>query len=61
MKPFGKAVNKVNLKLLTILAKGSNVDAWISLERVSASGYNTVLKSHTEIYPLQRVKMESFN
>ena len=49
--------SKVDLKLLTILAKRSILDAWLGPGRASAGGYNTVLKIETEISPWQQVKM----
>ena len=45
--------SKVDLKLLTILAKKSILDAWLGPERASAGGYNTVLKIQTKISPWQ--------
>ena len=41
MEPFAKIVSNSSLKTLTILAKISTLDAWLSPE----CGYNTVLKT----------------
>lgn len=47
----------VNLKLLTMLAKRSILDAWPGPECVSVGKYKTVLKIQTEISPWQQVNM----
>ena len=60
VKLFAKVVSNFNLKLLTILAKSSNLDAWLAREYASAGGYYTVLQIQTEISPAQQVRIESF-
>ena len=59
-KNFAKIVNNVNLKLLTILEKRTNLDAWLSPACASAGGCNIVLKIQSEISHWQQVKIESF-
>ena len=60
IKLFAKIVCKVNLKLLTILEKRSNLDASLGSECVPAAGYNIIPKIQTEITYWQQIKMELF-
>lgn len=49
MRHFAKIVSSINIKLLTILAKRSILDACLVLVGASAGGCNTVIKIQTEI------------
>ena len=60
IKLFAKIVSKVNLKLLIILEKRSNLYAWLGSECVPAARYNTIPKIQTKITYWQQIKMELF-
>ena len=55
-----KIVRNVNLNTLTILAKSSIWDAWLSPECASTGEYNTAFKIQAEVSLWHQVKMESF-
>ena len=56
MELFAKMVSKVNLKLLAVFTKGSNLDAWINLERAPANV--TQFQKLTQRYTLTASKVQ---